>query len=361
MGPGGPVTITPDAPPSQGQGSPVAITPDAQPQAGMLSQAWDAVKSKVGDMAQHAAQSPIAQSVYDVSTPNIAGQLYKKLAGQPNDLEKIPGRAATAFFTLGTPEGEAAEEATAAARPGAGVAPQAEASSSGMLSRALEVGKRRISNLPGVKAVKDAAYIIGGDGEEAAPAADTPPAAPSVPDFWGKGRYGTPVDMWGKRIPQTVPAPGQAGQLAASIQQPSPTDVAPGFQRGSLQDLLDKSLGAKKLEPNVPLRQQLSNVPPRNAPSGTISGAVDLPEGHTAIEGSSAATSKMYDPDAREFHARFKSGNTTYVYGDVDPDEAQAFDQADSKGKALQDIKNNHPLVAKIENGKRIPMKAARQ
>ena len=39
--------------------------------------------------------------------------------------------------------------------------------------------------------------------------------------------------------------------------------------------------------------------------------------------------------------------------------EAQAFAEADSKGKAWQDIRQN-PLIAKVVNGKRIAVKPSR-
>jgi len=147
-------------------------------------------------------------------------------------------------------------------------------------------------------------------------------------------------------------APGQAGQIAQSIQALPSAEVAPNFSRGNLGNLLDKALGAKQLEPNVPLRNQVGG------PSAAVQTPADLPEGHTAVQ-SSAAKSYKYDPDANEFHARYASGNTTYVFGDVAPEEAQAFEQADSKGKALQQMKANHPLVAKIVDGKRIAVKGA--
>jgi hypothetical protein len=136
-----------------------------------------------------------------------------------------------------------------------------------------------------------------------------------------------------------------------------PQTSAKPITRGSLSqmmgDQLEKGLGASPpLKPNVPLRGQLSSAMKESAPA--------LPEGHTPVE-SSAVQSYRYDPDAQEFHARYSSGgDTTHVFGDVSPDEAQAFQQAGSKGKAMQAIKQNHPLVAKIVNGKRISTTPAR-
>jgi hypothetical protein len=137
------------------------------------------------------------------------------------------------------------------------------------------------------------------------------------------------------------------GSIADSVAQPQTSAPAP-IRRGSLQQMLNESLGAKELKPNVPLRQQMDATNP-------ASGGEDLPEGHTSVK-SSALRSYKYDPDAQEFHARATSGDTTYVYGGVSPEDAQAFESADSKGKAWQQIRQN-PLVAKIVNGKRIAVK----
>jgi hypothetical protein len=72
---------------------------------------------KVASMATHAADAGkgLADDVYDVSTPNIATQLYRHAQGLPNTLNKIPLKAVTAFFTAaGLPESELAEAAPAA-------------------------------------------------------------------------------------------------------------------------------------------------------------------------------------------------------------------------------------------------------
>ena len=159
---------------------------------------------------------------------------------------------------------------------------------------------------------------------------------------------------------ETIPVrPGQAGSIAESMKSAPSAEVAPGFQRGSLQSLLDKSLGAKKLEPNVPLRQQMDRVTPSSSAAPKAPAAApDLPEGHAPVQ-SSALKSYKYDPQAQEFHARYSSGgDTTHVFGDVSPEEAQAFAEAKSKGSAMQTIKNGHALVAKIINGKRVAVKA---
>ena len=85
--------------------------------------------------------------------------------------------------------------------------------------------------------------------------------------------------------------------------------------------------------------------------------AANLPEGHTPVN-SGAIRSYKYDPDAQEFYAQYKSGdNVQHIFGDVSPEDAQAFEQAPSPGKAMAAIQQNHPLVAKIMNGKRVAVR----
>jgi hypothetical protein len=77
-----------------------------------------------------------------------------------------------------------------------------------------------------------------------------------------------------------------------------------------------------------------------------------VPEGHTPVD-SSALKSYKYDPAKKEFHAVTKTG-ATYIHGEVTPEEAVAFDKAESKGKAWNEIRDNHRMVAKVPYGQRI-------
>ena len=146
----------------------------------------------------------------------------------------------------------------------------------------------------------------------------------------------------------------QRGAIAKAQAGPAEMSLQEGKQivRKSLQRMLQDSMGGRDLSPTTPLRDQLDVAPPKATQPD-----INLPEGHTAFD-SSAVRSGRYDAAAKEYHVRGTSGDTTYVYGDVSPDAAQAFEQAESKGKAWQTMKNN-PLVAKIVNGKRIAIKPA--
>lgn len=180
---------------------------------------------------------------------------------------------------------------------------------------------------------------------QASPAADTGAPLPANPPGLELNKIpatgAKPASQSGEALAQTP----QRGSIAEAM-QPKP------ITRGSLQQMLEESLGATKLNPKVPIRQQLDiTMPKANA---------DLPEGHTAVN-SSALKSYKYDPSAHEFHAQYAGGgDTVHVFGDVSPDEAATFERADSKGQAMQVIKQSrHPLVAKIVGGKRIPVRAA--
>lgn len=122
-------------------------------------------------------------------------------------------------------------------------------------------------------------------------------------------------------------------------------------QIAKLSDLLNQGLGGKALESGVTLRNQLPALKPGQA--GSI--AESVAPGHTPVE-SSALKSYKYDPDAQEFESVTNTG-AHYIHGDVSPDQAAAFEAASSKGKAWNELRKNSTLVAKVVNGKRIPVK----
>lgn len=162
---------------------------------------------------------------------------------------------------------------------------------------------------------------------------------PQEKEIWQQTVFGEkPQGDIGAKVRQANPEPTRAEVKAASEK------VTP--QR--VQAAAEEALGVKKLQPDIPLKQQ----------TGVISKGPAIPEGHTPVE-SSALRSYKYDASAREFTAATRAGNVQYVYGDVSPEDAAAFDKAESKGKAWQDIRQN-PLVAKIVDGKRIPIKPSR-
>ena len=141
--------------------------------------------------------------------------------------------------------------------------------------------------------------------------------------------------------------PGRAVSQAVSELGPKAPIADVAARATKIMDLLNQGLGGRGLEPNVPLKDQGGVVTPK--PVETI------PEGHTPVE-SSAIKSYKYDPATREFETVTQSGSR-YIHGDVSPEQAQAFEAAKSKGKAWNDLRQNSTLVAKVVNGKRIPIR----
>jgi hypothetical protein len=99
--------------------------------------------------------------------------------------------------------------------------------------------------------------------------------------------------------------------------------------------LLEQATGGKPLAKGIPIGQQFDRVTPKE---------------------SSVVKSHSYDPSAKEMTVTTNNGQT-YVHGDVTPDQAAAFSDADSKGKAWNELRNNSTLVAKVQGGKRIAIK----
>ena len=419
---GQPVTITPDGAPAQSQG-PVTITPDSAyetaTRSGPYAPAGAAEKAMgegrtPGEILKDSARAPaIGASVIapiltggaslpvQAAVGAASGAAQSKLEGGSNKEAAVSGAIGGALPFVGPVAGRVAktigkvaggvvddipvvrqatklgkywrETAPPAAEPvnsGAPLPekPPAEMMQANALSRGASSPPDPAAGLGTIKS----GQISQAFKDPGAPFPEDPGTFPGAPNpetpdpqllkaralFEGSQPATDPAAGLGK-IKQSNVAPGQAGQLAESMQKPAPSaDVSNGFKRGSLGDLLDQSLGAKKLEPNVPLRKQMPATS-----SGAISSAADagasnsdLPAGHTAVK-SSALKSYKYDPSAREFEAKATSGNTVYVYGDVAPEDVKAFESADSKGKAWQSIRQN-PLVAKIVDGKRIAVKA---
>jgi hypothetical protein len=316
---------------------------------GGLAGAWDKFKSAV--------QSPIdipglpnisrqanevkdlatgaVKNASEVSAPAIAGELYKRFTGQPNTLKELPGKMVTQAGPLmfGEPEADAGETSARPTTPSE--APSPVDAKPGVISRMMDVAKRRAGHIPGVQAVKDIDYVVRG-GSDSTPAPPSPPT-PSVPDNWGKGQYGTPVDQWGQKIP----APLKRGSLSQMM--------------NNIQDQVGKGLGATPPpKPDAPIYQRggISNAMQEGEP--------DVPKGHTPLD-SSWLKSYKYDPTARELEYTTKTGQH-YVRGDVDPDAAADFEKGltESPGKAWNALKNNPRGgvdVAKVINGKRIAMK----
>jgi len=419
MGPGGQVTITPDAPPQQ-SAAPVTITPD---EPGFLD------KDIPLDSYTHATESGLQSIGRGVRGALYGGWNALKTAGQAwNDpkadvgdailpdphLEQVPG-AIKDINASPDPAGTYAKVGQETAGQGAGAALIALATEGAgrlpagrMAKTAGSVVKGVAEDIPVVRQagklrqywdasapkptypgapepatppteVTQAASLSRGPQPVQDPAgslATIPAKAEPVPTYPGASEPAVPDPallkaqnlLYGPK-PVEDPAAGlgqipvRRGSLAGQMQE---SVQAPPIKRGSISQMMNEiqskvgeGLGAAPPpNPKAPIYQRgsLADSMKQASPEGTP----DVPQGHTPHQ-SSALRSSMYDSGANEFHARMTSGDTTYVYGDVRPEEAQAFADAESKGKAYQQMKSGHPLVAKIVNGKRVAVKPVGQ
>jgi hypothetical protein len=140
-----------------------------------------------------------------------------------------------------------------------------------------------------------------------------------------------------------VVLPGKPKLLAAAPEemataQPTaapPVNTAPS----ALANLLNRGLGYEpppKPIPGKPIYQRPTASSTSPAPS--------VPEGMTPVQ-SAGMRAYSYDAPSQTFTAQWPDG-TLHKYGEVTPEEVQAFESAKSKGRALLDIKNNHVHVA---------------
>lgn len=146
--------------------------------------------------------------------------------------------------------------------------------------------------------------------------------------------------------PPWVKFHGEVPETAINTEVAAPDFLNTKKTVNKIGDQIEQGLGGRPLEPNVPLRQQ------GKAP------ASNLPQGFNAHE-STALNGSKYNPAAKEFEVVNSSGH--YIYGDVSPEAAQKFAEAESKGQAWGEIKRKHPLVGKVVNGKRVSVNPARK
>jgi hypothetical protein len=165
------------------------------------------------------------------------------------------------------------------------------------------------------------------------------------------------VRSWKATAPKELPAdpfadvPTEGVQSAAPAPRPSLVDQVRGQNpEKALRSQIDQLLNPHPpIRPGVPLREQISPTAP--APKG------ELPGGFTAVEkADSPVQAWRYDPQAREMHIQARGTGQVHVYGDVSSEDAAAFANAPSKGRAWQGIKQN-PEVAKVINGKRVAIR----
>jgi hypothetical protein len=141
--------------------------------------------------------------------------------------------------------------------------------------------------------------------------------------------------------------PGEPKQLAAAPEEPqapaATTEVQPAaaapvkVTQSKIADLVGRGLG------NEPAPKPVPGKPIYSRPTPTPATAPTVPEGMTAVK-SNGMRAYSYDAPTQTFTAQWPDGSL-HRYGEVTPEEVQAFEAAESKGRALLEIKNNHVHV----------------
>jgi hypothetical protein len=272
----------------------------------------DVAKGKVPNAYENAL-SVLPEALGSASGSVIAGKLTE---GAVNGAVKAPGVVKAAAES---PAGEAAIAATKAA--------------------AKELPSAAVKRIPYVGKVASDVYKAASKAASEANAAAKTNAAVTP---------GEAEEFEGVTSPQTE----HASSMEPEAEPPATETAAPESPAATLtkkatpaeiEKALNDALGGKPLQKGVSLKNQ--NQTSSAAP------ASNLPEGFTPVK-SSALQGYKYDPATREFES-ITTGGQHYIHGDVSPEDAQAFEAADSKGKAWQQIRQN-PLVAKVVNGNRV-------
>lgn len=370
------VTITPDAPP-------VTITPDeATPQKSFLDRVNTRIAGNIRSIAEPLKYiHDFAEEVKKRSAqPYVPGQGLKEIGESLQKTYSDPANVLADITTAGILHSIGGGGEEAAPERAVGEAPKPSPTATPKLADLLQdkiqnaaarfVAKR----IPGAHMAMDLKELYDALKTEPAPPAAPTPAGPTGPP-----------EQWGQRIPGEIPQTAQsirAGLSRANTNQPLeaaqprsypfgaeppapaqpdyvpnrpsierviPSEAPPAAKPApaALGTLLEEATGGQKLVSGVSLKNQPSAM--KAAATGK------LPEGFTPVE-SSAVKAYKYNPDAQEFETITKNGQH-YIHGDVSPEQAAEFEAADSKGKAWNALRNNSTLVAKVINGKRMPIK----
>jgi hypothetical protein len=186
------------------------------------------------------------------------------------------------------------------------------------------------------EAEAEAAHEIQGSPESRLPEAFQPPKPKIAPPSGTADNpfRGGPISREPLPEAEVTPTP-----------EPAPKIAAPKLKE-QIGNQLNRSLGNEppKITPGKPIYQGPRPLPRPAAPAnGELNAppvARDVPAGMTPVE-STAIKAYSYDEATKTFSAQMQGG-AIHKWGEVTPEEAEAFKNADSKGKALAEIRNNH-------------------
>jgi hypothetical protein len=237
------------------------------------------------------AVEPAAKSLYQISAPGVGVSLAKEkypgiatyipeaMKRDAAPLEKLPGQIAVngLMMLAGAGEETPAPEARPAEPSIARPTPRTESipteKPSTIISRAVDVAKRRASHIPGVQAVKDTDYILRGPKEAPATPAPTIAKPAPVPETngirWGTGGD-VPLEQRGKMIPPEPPELTSESRTLPGMH--SPEVVRPKI--ASPKPILRRpGLMLKEGDTLAPFRDQ--EIPP-HGPAPELEGHADI-------------------------------------------------------------------------------------
>jgi hypothetical protein len=303
-------------------------TPPSKPSFWMNAKAEGSPAHAADEVAQMLADS--TKALAKISSPNVMYEVLRKnfpklglkpILGMPTDKEVI--NTGLPVLAGGLEGGEAEGAAAPKVEPVASHA--ASIIEHPAVTPWISAMKRELMKIPGMDVAKTALESAKGLSKSAPEPAPTPAPIPQTNGVpWGSKIPETgPPELWGKPVPATAPPESpfvSKPQPTAPAVQPAPaTPISPV----NVEKALNDALGGRPLQRGVPLRDQMK--------AGGTATTAKLPEGFTPVD-STALKGFKYDPDAREFES-ITQGNQHYIHGDVSPEEAQAFTDAESKGK----------------------------
>jgi hypothetical protein len=253
---------------------------------------------------------PLAQAV----GVNVPGMEQSAAEG---DVAGVYGHAAAPIAAAAVAKGV---EGTTGALSEAADTAAGQGAKAGLKAAAKKLPVAMVRRIPYVGDVAADVYKAASDAASDA-GSERPPSAP------GYERYAPNTAAPAQPGPdQAPPAPAPAAQ-AQPAPAAAPPAAAPKANPAVLEQQLNDALGGKPLQPGVSLRNQAS------APKAT------LPEGFTPVESSSLLKGYKYSPDTQEFDAVLQNGQR-FRHGEVTPEQFQAFEETDSKGKAWNDLRD---------------------
>lgn len=336
---------------SQDLQDPKNFIPDWHMLLGAPGMAYQGLKNAY-EMYQHRndPQPDSAESVGHMGIPLLTALVTHSAdaSGVEPPVERIPIWKREGMNTEGTPVPSILNREPTSSGPGRTTFPQAPQPKVPKAPRPEPMWKAAPSEGMAVPSVLDREPISSGPGRSTFPVEKSaPPARPPRPAPLWKTNPSEGTDVPSIINQQPFAQDAKPRPMMAPEPQGMKVPTSPQDYSAPLQTELEKGLGAKRIQSGVKMRDQLgTDAEPHQ----------DDLSGYTPVKGSSIITAYKTDPSAGELTVKFNNGSH-HVYAPLSADDLAAFDASESKGKAFQNLKDNH--MYKIVDGKRIPVKGA--